>query len=53
MKININNSNRRNSDKRCRACASYGSEWTVGVRHAALIVAFSGVMRKYVFGRYR
>ena len=38
----------RDSDDRCRVRASYGSEWTVGVRHAVLFVAFPGGVRQQV-----
>ena len=39
---------RRDSDDRCCVRASYGSEWTVGVRHAVLFVAFPGGVRQQV-----
>ena len=38
----------RDSDDRCCVRASYGSEWTVGVRHAVLFVAFPGGVRQQV-----
>ncbi len=38
----------RDSDDRCWVRASYGSEWTVGVRHAVLFVAFPGGVRQQV-----
>ena len=38
----------RDSDDRCCVRASYGSEWTVGVIHLALVVAFPGSVRQQV-----
>ena len=39
---------RRDSDDRYRVRAPYGSEWTVGVRHLVLVVAFPGGVRQQV-----
>ena len=38
----------RDSDDRCSVRASYGSEWTVGVRHLVLVVAFPVSVRQQV-----
>ena len=38
----------RDSDDRFWVRASYGSEWTVGVRHLVLVVAFPGSVRQQV-----
>ena len=38
----------RDSDDRCCVRASYRSEWTVGVRHAVLFVAFPVSVRQQV-----
>ena len=38
----------RDSDDRCSVRASYGSEWTVGVRHCSLTVAFPVSVRQQV-----
>ena len=39
---------RRDSDDRCSVRASYGSEWTVGIRHLVLVVAFPVSVRQQV-----
>ena len=38
----------RDSDDRCSIRWSYGFEWTVGFRHAVLVVAFPGSVRQQV-----
>ena len=38
----------RDSDDRCSVRASYGSEWTVGVRHLVVVVAFPVSARQQV-----
>ena len=38
----------RDSDDRCCVRAAYRSEWTVGVRHAVLFVAFPVSVRQQV-----
>ncbi len=38
----------RDSDDRCSVRASYGSEWTVGIRHLVLVVAFPVSVRQQV-----
>ena len=38
----------RDSDDRCSVRASYGSEWTVVVRHSVLVVAFPVGVRQQV-----
>ena len=38
----------RDSDDRVWVRASYGSEWTVGVSHLVLVVAFPGGVRQQV-----
>ena len=40
----------RDSDDRCCVQASYRSEWTVGVCHAVLFVAFPVGVRQQVLG---
>ena len=40
----------RDSDDRCRVRASYGSEWTVGACHSALVVALPVSVRQQVLG---
>ena len=40
----------RDSDDRCSVRASYGSEWTVGVRHLVVVVAFPVSVRQHVLG---
>ena len=38
----------RDSDDRCSVRASYGSEWTVVVRHSVVVVAFPVSVRQQV-----
>ena len=38
----------RDSDDRCSIRGAYGFEWTVGFRHAVLVVAFPGSVRQQV-----